>query len=127
MNWRYVKPTTLDKIQFVEKKYSIKLPHDLVNLILEYNNGRPEKSLFLVAGKERVFKKLLSYNKEDRENIYPYIDVLTMVKPNLYPIASDPSGNFICLYDGKIVFWEHEASKIQFICETMSELVEMLY
>ena len=127
MNWRYVKPTTLDNILFVEKEYSIKLPQDLVNLILMYNNGRPEKSLFLVGDKERVFKKLLSYNKEDRENIFSFIDVLSREMPCLFPIASDPSGNFICLYDGKIVFFEHEISKVQYICDTISDFLKMLY
>lgn len=127
MIWKYVKPTSLDKIQAVEKEYGINLPEDLVNLLLEYNNGRPEKTLFRVAGKERVFKKLLSYNKEDRENIYPYIDVLRNENVKLFPIASDPAGNFICLYEGNIVFWEHETAQKQYICDTITELIELLY
>ena len=30
MNWKYVKPTSLDKIQAVEKEYGINLPEDLI-------------------------------------------------------------------------------------------------
>lgn len=127
MNWKYVKTTSLDKIQAVEKEYGISLPQDLISLLLESNNGRPEKSLFQVIGIERVFKKLLSYNKEDRENIYPYIEILRNEDSKLFPIASDPSGNFICLYEGNIVFWEHESGKKQYICDTITDLLTLLH
>ena len=59
MNWKYVKPTTIEKIQSVENMYNIQLPQDLKDLILRYNNGRPEKSYFIVNDKERIFQKLL--------------------------------------------------------------------
>ena len=127
MNWKYVKPTTIEKIQYVEKNCSIKLPQDLKDLILQYNNGRPECSSFNINGKEHVFKKLLSYNKEDIENIYPYIDILRKESKDLFPIASDPAGNFICLSEGRIVYWEHELRKKTFICNTISELINSLY
>ena len=127
MNWKYVKATSLDKIQAVEKEYDVSLPNDLINLLLESNNGRPEKSLFQVVGTERVFKKLLSYNKEDRENIYPYIEILKNEDKKLFPIASDPFGNFICLFEGKIVFWEHETARKQYICDTITEFINLLY
>ena len=127
MNWKYVKATSLDKIQAVEKEYDVSLPNDLINLLLESNNGRPEKSLFQVIGIERVFKKLLSYNKGDRENIYPYIEILRNEDSKLFPIASDPSGNFICLYEGNIVFWEHESGKKQYICDTITDFLALLH
>ena len=127
MNWKYVKATSLDKIQAVEKEYDVSLPNDLINLLLESNNGRPEKSLFQVIGIERVFKKLLSYNKEDRENIYPYIEILRNEDSKLFPIASDPFGNFICLFEGQIVFWEHETARKQYICDTITEFINLLY
>lgn len=127
MNWRYVKPTTIEKIQAVEKEYSIQLPKDLKDLILQYNNGRPEKSSFMVNGKERVFKKLLSYNREDNENIYPYIDILRKVDNDLFPIASDPGGNFICIIRSKIVYWNHEYQKYEFICDSISLFLNSLY
>ena len=115
------------ELSILKRRVKLLFVSCLINLLLEYNNGRPDKTLFQVAGKERVFKKLLSYNKEDRENIYPYIDILRNENAKLFPIASDPAGNFICLYEGNIVFWEHETAKKQYICDTMTELIELLY
>ena len=127
MNWKYIKPTSLEKIQAVEKEYGISLPQDLINILLECNNGRPEKSLFKVAGIERVFKKILSYNREDKENVYLFIDLIKKEDSALFPIAIDPAGNFICLYNGTIAFWEHESGNKRYICDTISELIEQLY
>ena len=74
MEWKYVKATTSEKIEAVKKKYDVQLPEDLEKLILKSNNGRPVKSTF---DSERTrgleFKKLLSYNTEDMENIYTFI------------------------------------------------------
>lgn len=126
MNWKYVKPTTIEKIQSVENMYNIQLPQDLKDLILRYNNGRPEKSYFIVNDKERIFKKLLSYNEEDIENIYPYIDILRKVNKDLFPIASDPGGNFICLAEGKIVYWEHELRKYEVVSNSITDFINLL-
>lgn len=117
----------MDNIQAVEDEFGIILPQDLINILFNFNNGRPEKNLFQVSGTERVFKKLLSYNKGDRENIYTYINILRNEDPALFPIASDPAGNFICLHNGKITFWEHETGTKHYICDTISELIDQLY
>src|SRR5574344_1199302 len=129
ITWKYVKPTTMDKIEAVEKENAIKLPEDLQNLLIANNNGRPSPSTFdTKKSKERVFKKLLSYNKEDTENIYTAIEVLKKENSYLFPIASDPSGNFICLEKGeKIVLWLHEVNRTEFIAKSMTEFIEKLY
>lgn len=127
MNWRYVKPTTIDRVLSAEEKYGVILPYDLKRLILQYNNGRPEKNRFNVCGKDRVFKKMLSYNPGDKENIYPYIDILREKSADLFPIASDPAGNFICLSNNQIVFWEHELGVKEYICNTISDLLNLLH
>ena len=127
MNWKYVKPTSIEKIQAVESENNIQLPQELKDLILQYNNGRPEKSSFMVNGNERIFKKLLSYNQEDTENIYPYIDILRNINKDLFPIASDPGGNFICLSEGKIIYWEHEFQNKKIVCDSITEFIALLF
>lgn len=130
MEWKYVKATTSEKIEAVKKKYDVQLPEDLEKLILKSNNGRPVKATF---DSERTrgleFKKLLSYNTEDMENIYTFIDVVQTENRNLFPIASEPSGDFICLDLSKnaVVHLNHETATTEFVADSISQLISALY
>ena len=128
MTWKYVKKTSEDKITAVEKNNKVNLPKDLKDLILANNNGRPTLSTFdTKKTKERVLKKLLSYNEDDTENIYDAIDFLQGQK-DLFPIGSDPFGNFICLENSnKIVFFNHETNEIEDIANSVTEFMNKLY
>ena len=130
MEWKYVKATTSEKIEAVKKKYDVQLPEDLEKLILKSNNGRPVKSTFdseKTRGLE--FKKLLSYNTEDMENIYTFIDVVQTEYRNLFPIASEPSGDFICLdlSNNTVVHFNHETTTTEFVADSISQLISSLY
>lgn len=128
LTWKYVKPTSEEKILAVEKSKNVSLPKDLKDLILLNNNGRPSLSTFdTKKTKERVFKKLLSYNENDLENVYGAIEILKDQK-GLFPVASDPFGNFICLKNcNKVVFFNHESSDVEDISNTVTELIDNLY
>lgn len=126
--WKYVKPTTLEKIECVEKEYNIKLPADLKNCILKNNNGRPVNASFDTdKSKGRTIKKLLSYNKEDRENIYSFVDVVRKEAADLFPVATDEFGNFICLKNDKLVLWLHETGGEEFIANSMTDFISNLH
>ena len=129
ITWKYVKPTTKEKINSVLEESPIKLPSELQELILSNNNGRPSLNIFdTEVSQGHVFKKLLSFNQEDLENIYDAIEALKAEKNYLFPFASDPAGNFICVdASGTIVYWQHETSSVEKIASTTSKFLGKLH
>ena len=126
MNWKYVSPTTLENIFLVEKKIGYQLPDNLKAVILENNNGRPERDCFDTEFNQGLqFKQLLSFNENDEENIYAYIDFFK--KENIVPFADDPAGNLICIDQGKIVLWNHETNEKEFIAASLEKFINNLY
>lgn len=77
-------------------------------------------------GEEHVFKKLLSYNKEDQENIFIALKVETAIKHWL-PIASVEGGDLLGLYQNKIVYWNHDNDELIPVANTIQELFTKLY
>ena len=123
--WKYVKPLKDPKsIDKFESKHGIKFPKDLKEIFLKYNGGRPPKRYFDV-GKEKdiEFKTLLSFNKDDPENIYTSLDTSDN---KLIPFASTPGGDFICLKSNKIYFWIQDTDKSVLIASTFTEFLKML-
>ena len=124
--WKYVHPTTLSNINDIEHLTSFCIPASLKAIILKYNNGRPEKCLFNTrTGIEREFKQLLSFNIDDIENIYIFINLFDKIK--LFPFADDPAGNLICLDGESVVFWEHETETVDFIAESVDDFFNSLF
>lgn len=128
MNWKYIKATNTECIEKVEKEFFVNLPRDLKDIILKFNNGRPENSTFDTdKSTGRQFKKLLSFNREDRENVYSFVDIVRQFDNELFPIADDPSGNFICLKNSEIVFLNIESGETEFIANSITDLISKLY
>ncbi len=126
MNWKYVKQTKRENIDKVETLLKVSIPENLRNLILDANNGRPEQDTFDTETEQgKQFKKLLSYNHEDNENIYSCISLFEGT--GLIPFADDPAGNFLCLDKGKVIFWNHETSKKEFVSEDLNTFINNLY
>ena len=95
--WKYVKPLqSKNAVTDYLAAVGVELPQPLVSLLTLYNGGRPSsKDFYTVGGHEYVFKSLLSYNENDLETVYRiYPDLFQGTQ--LYPIGSDPAGNFIC-------------------------------
>ena len=118
MNWKYVKPLKNElAVQTFLNQCNVILPDELVSVIETYNGGRPEeKEIVTDAGREYVFKSLLSYNQDDKETIYTIYPEL-FIDSYLFPIGSDSAGDFIC-YDLKkqrLVLLNHETNKIEII------------
>lgn len=128
MQIKYIKKLLNENsIKDFEKLTDILLPQDFCNFVKNNNGGRPEKQRFYTCGaKERSVKSLLSFNKEDKENIFVCYDEKFF--GYLAPIAIDNFGNLICFSkDSKVYFWNHEDENIEFIANSFSEFLQMLY
>ena len=128
MEWKYVKELK-DKtvIENLEKISNITIPTDLKQLIIKYNGGRPNKNVFdTTCSKERVMKSLISYNKEDKENIYLYTEFFD---EKLLPFAVTEFGDIVCynLNTNIIELYLHEQDKCEKICDNIIEFFDRLY
>ena len=128
MTWKYVSPIDASEIASIEEKLGISLPDDLKNIVSQFNNGSPSKCRFDGAlNKEHVFKTLLSFNDGDAENIFVAMRVVGFDTTRLFPFASDPAGNFICLSDSKVVLWNHESESVEDVADSVTEFINKLY
>lgn len=136
MNWILVKNLSNSEIiNDFEKKYEIEFPDSFKEIVRHYNGGRPRPNTFdSVETKERVVKGLLSFNKQDRENIWDTYENLKERLPNrVFPIISDPFGNYICMAfnatskESIIVFWNHETSELENVANNFSGFLKLLY
>lgn len=136
MRWLFVKElSNIDNLTKFELKYKLNFPISFKEKVMEYNGGRPRPNTFdTIETKERVVKGLLSFNEEDRDNIWStYENIKDRLPDQLVPILSDPFGNYICfdfdplLKEPRIIFWDHETSEIEKITKSFPEFIDSLY
>ncbi|CAH1202466.1 hypothetical protein PAECIP111893_01795 [Paenibacillus plantiphilus] len=104
-----------DLIVEVEDILNVQFPEEYTRIVMEYDGATVSPNVFNVQGKERVFGGLLSFTHEvEGENIIEVYEAIKDRLPSMvFPIASDPAGNYICFdyrngEKPKIIFWEHE-------------------
>lgn len=129
--WKYVKYLNdEDVVDKFLKQNNLKIPTEVISCIEEHNGGRPSPNIFVTSTKkEYIFKSLLSYNTNDKETIYMCYPGIFQEK-ELFPIASDPAGNFICIDlkdNNSIIFFEHESGKKEFIANDFVNFLNNLY
>ena len=126
---KYNSATSVEKIQDVAKENGFTYTNDLTNFVLLYNNGIIIPNKFdSEQSKGYEVKTILSYNKEDMENVYTAIEILKEEGVYLIPFAYTPSGDFICLeINNAVVLWKHETSIIERISPTFSLFIDSLY
>lgn len=112
IEWKFASPISIEKVDEVAKMENTILPSFLKKVISEGNNGTPSKNAFSFGNNEEDFKTLLSYNPNDKENVYKAIKILKEAGQHLYPFANDPAGDLICLEGTKVVLWDHETNTI---------------
>ena len=96
-------------------------------LITKYNGGRPEKRLFNTQNsKERVLQGLISFNKEDKSNIFIYEELL---KKGYIPFAITEFGDlvFINNENKSVGLYLHENETIEKICDKVELFFETLF
>ena len=104
------------------------------DFIVKHNAGRPVVNRFDTdKRKECVFDGLFSYNKKDAENIYGIYEgelKKLLKKAGLFPIGMEPGGDLICVdikKDGEICMFGMENGEVEFIAESISEMMNKLY
>ena len=128
MEWKYIKPLKeLKSIEHIENTYNVHIPQYLKSIILKYNGSRQEKKCFDTQNyKEKVLKSILSYNKEDKENIYMFDDIFSK---GYIPFAISEFGDLICIDNksGNIKLYMHEQDVFEYVCEKIENFFEKLY
>lgn len=128
MEWKYIKPLKDNSIfENIEKTYNVEIPSYLKEIITKYNGGRPERRLFDTQNsKERVLQGLISYNKEDKVNIFIYENLL---KKGYIPFAITEFGDIICVDNNNqnIELYLHETAGFEKISEKIEEFFKVIY
>lgn len=136
MMWVLTKP--LENMQLLkefEGKYSIEFPKSYVEVVTNYNYGRPRPNVFDTdQTKERIAKALLSFDKNHLENIWDTYDAVVKQLPaDVYPFMIDQFGNFVCFYydplldTPSIIFFELEGQKVEKIADTFEQFITLFY
>ena len=81
----------------------------------------------MISNQERVFGSVLSFNKDDDDNVFRYLK--RFIPNNLLPFGLDPFGNIFCidLKSGDVQFWNHEIDKTYSAHCNLSNFVNSLY
>lgn len=129
--WDFEIPLKNEKIfeQF-ESKYLLSIPNDLKKLIIQHNAGYPTPCKVNVPNLgEREIKLLLSYNREDDENIYQVIDDFCRnFHRRVLPFAVDSFSGYYCIKDNSIVVYvEDDDNALYPIAESISVFLCQLF
>ena len=128
ITWKYVKPlANSESIVEYETLTGCILPDDIREVIKMYNGGRPSLKYYdLPEEKDKEFKTLLSFNRNDVENVFAFYP-LDSANGKIVPFASDPAGNLFVIKEGKIFLWSHESDTTVFLAESFSAFLETLH
>lgn len=128
MKWKYIKKLKdINCITEIENKYNIHIPQTLKDIIINYNGGRPFENLFNTEkNDEKVIKSLLSYNIDDKENVYIFSEIF---KKSFIPFAITEFGDVICINNKNenIELYLHELDTFEYICKDINEFLNILY
>lgn len=128
MEWKYIKPLKDNSIfENIEKTYNVEIPSYLKEIITKYNGGRPERRVFDTQNsKERVLQGLISFNKEDKANIFIYENLL---KKGYIPFAITEFGDIICVDNNNqnIELYLYETAGFEKISEKIEEFFKVIY
>lgn len=129
IEWQFVQPLEDGRIlEDFEFDYYFLIPDEMKELIQKNNAGIPDKGVFDFPRKGMVLAGLLSFNRGDDETVYTAMK--SFVKDGrltALPFGTDGFGNFVCVRDSKIVFWNHELDIVENIADSLSEFLNMLH
>ncbi len=125
---------TEDDIKRTENELNFIFPKDFIEVMKENDGASPSIRTFDIENDEDCVNNLLSFDEASVQSIlYAYGVICSRGNKNIYPIARDPFGNYICYEktdsgNTQIVFWDHEKpKKIVKLCEGFSDFLNLLY
>ena len=128
ITWKYVKPLTNENsIAEYEKLTATSLPSDVKEVVRTCNGGRPSPTYYdLATEKDKEFKTLLSFNREDIENVFKFYPLDSSDK-SLVPFAIDSAGNCFVVKNGTIHLWLHELDKTIPLSDSFTTFLKSLH
>jgi hypothetical protein len=147
IQWRWGEPPVDRRaIEQAATQWGVLFPEDYILLAQQHHGARPTlKTINIPARSGSVFQSLLSYRtrprlRDDDMSIFETWNALAkQLPPKIIPFGNDPFGNLFCFdYRGgdhtpKCVFWDHEKARKNLdkavipVCDTVTQLIEMLY
>ena len=111
-----------------ESEYGIPIPSDLKSCILSNDGAYPVPDIVrLVNGGEDSVKVLLSYKKDDPENIYAVMPFfMKEYGGTLLPFATSESGDYYCIREGHVVLWTQDGEILN-VSESFTEFLNSLH
>lgn len=131
MEWNKVKQLE-DKgaIEEFEKKFNYILPVDFKEFVENYNGARPNIKVFdCKESKMHVFNHMLSFNKNDKLNIWN-INFNSDNSSDKYLIFGVTSfGDFLCFdrETNHVIYLEHETMEIEEVATTFTQFINSFY
>lgn len=128
MKVKYIKTLTNENsIEDFAITNGITFSKEFVLFFKTNNGGRPDTNeVSLEKGSEKVVNSFLSFNEEDKENVYKAKKRVEEDDQTLVPFANDPSGNYFCLKNGEVVFYSHEDGETFKVADTFEMFLEKL-
>ncbi len=135
---------SLEKLQELEKRLAIRLPHQYRDFLLQHNGGTPNPNLFdCVDGGGSFVQSFLAIQEGAHSNFEGYFIALKatskVLPDNIVAVAKDGFGNLVCLSfvgedAGAVYFWDHERQakepsykNLHLIAPTFNEFLASLY
>lgn len=128
MQWKHVSPLkSPSSISMIEKTYGYTLPSDFKSCVMQNNGGTPSKYILKRPENEYVFSGLMSFNKDDIDNVYNAIKLFAKNGTlKLFPFGMDPFGNYYCLDHGKVVHYDHETDRSKVVAKSFTDFIKGL-
>lgn len=136
MEWLCAKK--IQDSEVFEKLFEIigyQYPDEFRSFALQFNGATPAEDEFdTIQTEGRVLNRFLSFNKNDIETIWKFIDQncswsIEDLDWRYIPFANDPFGNYICFdrTNDHIVFWDHETGEVEEVADTFTVFINSLY
>lgn len=125
MKWLDIKKEMSDsEIMLLEQELNIKLPEDYKKIIGKINGGALKKA----SVGNIAFSRNVSLHREAKFNVYDIIPTINEQETLFFPFANTGNGDYFCfdLKAHKVVLYMHEISRFRYVCDTYSQLLEMI-